>query len=112
MQSAAMSFESIRMPFMDVCSPLSNERLSNYATSFGCRSETRDRLGHKLGVLSQATHFLLHPRAQALPPNYRLATRHDVAMYKQFLWEVVPSGEVAYLEDGWVDSGYLQCLTG
>jgi hypothetical protein len=33
-------------------------------------------------------------------------------MYKQFMWEVVPSGEVAYLEDGWVDSGYLQCLTG
>ncbi|KAL0021529.1 hypothetical protein WJX77_004509 [Trebouxia sp. C0004] len=28
------------------------------------------------------------------------------------MWEVVPSGKVAYLEDGWVDSGYLQCLTG
>ncbi|KAL0030398.1 hypothetical protein WJX79_001476 [Trebouxia sp. C0005] len=75
-------------------------------------SEMRDKLGHKLVVLSQATHFVLHPRTQALPPNYRLATRHDVAMYKQFMWEVVPSGEVAYLEDGWVDSGYLQCLTG
>ncbi|KAL3136681.1 hypothetical protein ABBQ38_005918 [Trebouxia sp. C0009 RCD-2024] len=75
-------------------------------------SDARENLGHKLGVLTNATHFILQPRAEAFPPQYRLANRLDVSLFKPFLFEVVPTGEVAYLEDGWVDSGYLQCNTG
>lgn len=82
--------------------------------SFFCvlRSEARGQLGHKLGVLTHTTHFVLHSRAELLPQQYRLANRLDVTLFKPCLFEVVPSGEVAYLEDGWVDSGYLQCKTG
>ena len=78
----------------------------------GCRSEAREHLGHKLGVLAHTTHFVLLSRAEPLPQQYRLANRLDITLFKPFLFEVVPSGEVAYLEDGWVDSGYLQCKTG
>lgn len=69
-------------------------------------------MGHKLGVLAHTTHFVLHARTELFPPQYRLANRLDITLFKPFLFEVVPTGEVAYLEDGWVDSGYLQCKTG
>ena len=55
---------------------------------------------------------MLHARTESFPPQYRLANRLDIDLFKPFLFEVVPTGEVAYLEDGWVDSGHLQCKTG
>ena len=69
-------------------------------------------IGHKLGILKHNTRFVLCPQAEDFPLKYRHATRLDAKMYKEFMWEVVPPGETAFLDDGWVDSGYLQCQTG
>ena len=55
---------------------------------------------------------MLHARTEPFPEKYRLANRLDVDQFKPFLFETVPTGEVAHLEDGWVGSGYLQCETG
>ena len=58
-------------------------------------------------VGSQAR-FVLRSIAQPLPSEYRLATRHDIATFKGFLYEAMPAWEIAMLADGWVEG----CLYG
>lgn len=62
-------------------------------------------------VGSQAR-FALRSMAEPLPSDYRLATRHDIATFKRFLYEAMPAWEIATLADGWVEGGLYGGNTG